>query len=32
MIPLLYLMIYAKVKLIFIWFKDFVVVKCDTPL
>jgi len=32
MIPLLYLMIYAKFKLIFICNKDFVVVKCDTPL
>jgi len=32
MIPLLYLIIYAKDKLIFIWFKDFVVEKCDTPL
>ena len=32
MIPLLYLINYAKDKLIFIWFKDFVVEKCDTPL
>jgi len=32
MIPLLYLIIYAKDKLIFISFKDFVVEKCDTPL
>jgi len=32
MIPLLYLIIFAKDKLIFIGFKDFVVEKCDTPL
>ena len=36
MIPLLYLIIYAKDKLIFIWFKDFVVenvtLLCDVTL